>query len=150
LYHTIVRRRARGVFERLNRGDWPSLMASFAKDVYHAFPGEHALGGQRHSREALGDWFERLFRLFPHPDFDVRHVASRGWPWNTWVSVEWIDHVTPREGEPYISEGTHWMHLRWGRVTEIHAYLDTQRVAEACRQMAAAGIEEADAEPIVG
>jgi hypothetical protein len=34
-------------------------------------------------------------------------------------------------------------------VTYFHAFLDTQRIADACRQMAEAGVEEAAAAPIV-
>ena len=149
MYHSIVRRRVRAVFECLNRGDWLSVLEDVAEDVHHVFPGDHALGGERHSREAVARWFGRLFRLFPNPDFDVLRVASRGWPWNTWVAVEWIDRVTPREGSPYVNEGTHWIGVHWGKVTAIHAYLDSQRVADACRYMSVNGIEEAGAEPIV-
>ena len=149
MYHSIVRSRIRAGFEHLNRGDWLRVLEDVAEDVHHVFPGDHALGGERHSREAVARWFGRLFRLFPNPDFDVLHVASRGWPWNTWVAVEWIDRVTPCVGNPYVNEGTHWIGVHWGKVIVIHAYLDSQRVADACRHMSAHGIEEAAAEPIV-
>jgi hypothetical protein len=48
-----------------------------------------------------------------------------------------------------VSTTAHWIHLRWGRATYFHAYLDTERVAEACRMMAAGGVPEAAAPPIV-
>jgi hypothetical protein len=35
-----------------------------------------------------------------------------------------------------------------GKGTYVRAYLETERVADACRRMAAAGIEEAAAPPI--
>jgi ketosteroid isomerase-like protein len=149
VYHAIVRRRIRGVFESLNRGDWRAPLADTAEDVHHVFPGDHALGGERHSRAALERWFERLFRLFPEPRFEVRRVAARGWPWRTWVAVEWIDHVSPVIGETYENRGAHWVNVRWGKVTAIHAYLDTQRIVEACRELAEQGVEEAAAAPIV-
>jgi ketosteroid isomerase-like protein len=147
VYRALVSRRIRGVFESLNRHDPP--MGDAAEDVHHVFPGDHPLGGERHSREALGRWFERLFRLFPGSHFEVRRVAVRGWPWDTWAAVEWVDRVGPAVGEPYVNEGSHWIRIRWGRVIEIHAYLDTQKVADACREMAAGGIEEAAAAPIL-
>lgn len=40
--------------------------------------------------------------------------------------------------------------IRNGRVAYFHAYEDSQKVARACEQMAALGIEEAAAAPIVG
>jgi hypothetical protein len=36
-----------------------------------------------------------------------------------------------------------------GKVTYFHAYLDTQRIDRACREMAEAGVAEAAAGPIV-
>ena len=148
MYHAVVRRRARGAFERLTRGDWPSVVDDLADDVHHVFAGDHPLGGERHSREAVVRWFERLFRLFPGLSFEVHRVASRGWPWSTWVAVEWTDWTTPAAGGDYRNDGAHWIHLRWGKATYVHAYLDSQRVAKACREMAAQGIEEAAAPPI--
>ena len=55
-----------------------------ADDVHHVFPGDNALGGERHSREA----FERLYRLIPEIEFEVRDMAVRGWPWDTTIAVE--------------------------------------------------------------
>jgi ketosteroid isomerase-like protein len=53
-------------------------------------------------------------------------------------------------GEPYVQHGTHWFRIRWGSATEIRAYLDTQKVEQAMRTMADAGIDEAAAPPITG
>src|SRR3954451_17822876 len=73
-----------------------------------------------------------------------------GGPWSTWVAVQWTARLAPQQGEAYLNQGAHWIHLRWGKVVYFHAYLDTQLVAEACRYMAERGIEEAAAEPITG
>ena len=148
MYHAIVRRRARGIFERLSRGEWRETTADIADDVVHVFPGEHALGGERHSRDAMERWFERLYRLFPDLNFEVKRVVAQGWPWDTLVAGEWRDWVNAADGVPYENEGAHWIRLRWGKGTYVHAYLETERVADACRRMAAAGIEEAAAPPI--
>ncbi len=50
---------------------------------------------------------------------------------------------------PYENEGAHWIRLRRGKATYIHAYLDTEKVTEACERLAAAGVDEAAAAPIV-
>jgi ketosteroid isomerase-like protein len=149
MYHAIVRRKARGVFEHLSRGEWEKTTADLAEDVVHTFPGDHPLGGTRHTRAAMERWFERLFRLYPELQFEVKRVVAKGWPWDTWVAVEWRDHGKAADGEPYENEGAHWLRLRWGKGVYVHAYLDTAVVAESCRRMAAAGIEEASAAPIV-
>jgi ketosteroid isomerase-like protein len=49
---------------------------------------------------------------------------------------------------PYENEGAHWIRLKGGKATYIHAYLDTEKVTEICRRMAASGVEEAAAPPI--
>jgi ketosteroid isomerase-like protein len=148
MYHAIVRRKAAGIFDHLGRGEWRETTADIADDVTHVFPGDHAVGGVRHSREAMERWFERLYRLYPELQFEVKRVTAKGWPWNTWIAIEWRDWGTAADGEPYENEGAHWIHLRWGKATYVHAYADTQVIAESCRRMAAAGIEEAAAAPI--
>ena len=148
MYHAIVRHRARGIFESLERGDWEAATADVADDVTHIFSGDHPLGGERHSREAMQRWFQRVFRLYPRLEFEVHRVSAKGWPWDTWVAVEWSDRGEAADGVPYVNHGAHWIRLRWGKAVYIHAYLDTQVVEESCRRMAAAGIEEAAAPPI--
>jgi ketosteroid isomerase-like protein len=148
VYHAFVRRKVRRAFDGLSRGDYREALAAAAPDVHHVFAGDHPLGGERHSRQAMAFWFERLFRLFPSLDFEVRRVVAKGWPWDTLVAVEWAARVTPQAGDPYINEAVHVLRLRWGRAVYVHAYEDSQKVADACRRMAAAGIEEAAAAPI--
>jgi ketosteroid isomerase-like protein len=136
------------MFGYLSRGDWATVVDRLVDDVHHVFPGEHPLGGERHGSAAVLAWFERLGRLYPGHDFDVHTVVSRGWPWSTWVAIQWSARLTPRHGAPYTNHGAHWVHLRWGRATYFHAYLDTQLVTRSCAEMAAAGIQEAAAPPI--
>jgi ketosteroid isomerase-like protein len=65
MYHSIVRCLARKNFERLNSGDYESVLASIAPDIVHTFSGDHALGGTRHSVKGMRRWFQRLFILCP-------------------------------------------------------------------------------------
>lgn len=136
------------MFAGLSRGEWQPLLGSLAERVHHVFPGVHPLGGERHTREAVQRWFERLERLFPEHDFQIQRVSSRGWPWSAWVALQWSARLSPAVGEPYVNRGTHWLHIRWTKVHGVHAYLDTQLLAEACRAMAQQGVSEAGAEPI--
>jgi ketosteroid isomerase-like protein len=150
IYRTIVKRKARGIFASLSDGDWQATTTDLADDVHHVFPGANALGGERHSREAIERWFERLYRLIPEIEFEVHDVAVRGWPWDTAIAVEWADRGRGADGTAYENEGAHWIRLRWGKATEIHAYLDTEKVSALLATMAAAGVEEAAAAPIAG
>jgi ketosteroid isomerase-like protein len=148
MYKTIARRKARQVFENLSAGDWRATLKDVHPHVHHVFPGDNAVGGERHSREAMERWFERVYRIFPKLDFEVKHVAVHGPPWDMWVGVEWTDRAEPPGIEPYENDGAHWIRLQRGKATYIHAYLDTERVTETCRLLAESGMEEAAAPPI--
>jgi len=148
VFHALVRRRIRETFDALSRGDYSVALDGLADDVHHVFAGDHALGGERHSRDAVRRWFERVFRLYDLR-FDVQRVLVTGPPWDLVEGVEWIGHAAPKAGEPYVNEGAHIIRIRRGRVAYFHAYEDSQKVADACRRMADAGIEEAAAAPIV-
>ena len=148
MYKTIAKRKVRGAFASLSEGDHRSALSDTAEDVHHVFPGENAVGGERHSREAMGRWLERLGRLFPELEFDVKRVAVKGPPWDMKIAVEWTDRGLCADGVAYENEGAHWIRLVRGKAKEIHAYLDTGKVTAHCERMAAAGIDEAKAEPI--
>jgi ketosteroid isomerase-like protein len=150
MYKRIAERRIRAVFDHLTRGEFDAALADAADDVHHVFPGDNAVGGERHSKEAMRRWLERLHRLFPELVFEVERVGVRGWPWDMWVSVKWSDRGRAADGVEYRNAGAHWIRLRRAKAVQIQAYLDTEQVSEACRRMAAAGIEEAAAQPITG
>ncbi|MDP9116949.1 MAG: nuclear transport factor 2 family protein [Actinomycetota bacterium] len=112
------------------------------------FAGTHALGGERHDREAVRAWFERLFLLYPELTFEVSRVTCTGWPWALQATGEWVALATPLHGRAYRNQGAHVIRLRGTRVTHLHAYEDSQAVAQALQIMAQAGIAEAEAAPI--
>jgi ketosteroid isomerase-like protein len=150
VYRTIVKRKARGIFDALSRGDVEAVVADLAEDVDHVFPGNNALGGERHSQAAFEEWLRRLYRLIPEIEFEVLDVAVRGWPWDTAVAVEWIDRGRAADGTPYVNQGAHWIRLRWGKAVEVHGHLDTEKLTRLLDEMAAAGIDEAAAAPVAG
>ena len=148
MYRLFVERRVRETFRQLSAGDWQSSVAQMPTELVHRFPGDHALGGVRRTKQGLQQWFERLYTIFPDLRFDVTRVLVRGWPWDTLVAVEWVDRATPPDGIPYINGGTHILRLRRGKIVSLHAYCDTQKVAEVCDRLAARGMAEAAAPPI--
>ena len=96
-------------------------------------------------------WFERVYRLIPVFEEEVRDVLVRGWPWNTVVAVQWIARgKSPASDETFVLHGVHIARFRWGKVTELQAYPDTEKFSAYLRQLAARGVEEAAAAPIEG
>jgi ketosteroid isomerase-like protein len=148
MYKRFAERQARGVFQALSEGDWRKSLEDVADDVHHTFPGDNAIGGERHSKQAMERWFERVYRLIPDLNFEVKRVAVKGPPWDLKVAVEWRDWGHAADGVAYENEGAHWIRIQRGKATYIHAYLDTGKVTELCRRLADGGIEEAAAPPI--
>ena len=143
-----VERNVRATFRQIGQRDYETLLEQTAPSVLHVFPGDHALGGTRHTRDGLRRWFERLFLLFPELRFEVKEVAVRSLPWNATVMVQWENRGSAYDGQPYANQGAHVLRLRRGRLIYLHEYLDSQRVAEVCRELVEQGVSEAAAEPI--
>jgi ketosteroid isomerase-like protein len=148
MYHFFVRRTVKRLFECLNRGEYEIVLKGISPSITHIFSGSHALGGTRHSVEAMRRWFQRLYLLSPALNFEIKNIAVSGFPWDTTIAVEWIDAATPADGSHYVNEGVHIIKMRWGKVVYLHAYLDTQLVAALCDRLAKHGISEAMAVPI--
>jgi ketosteroid isomerase-like protein len=129
VYRAIVARRIRTAWKHLARGDYEYVLDQLAAPFTHSFAGDHALGGERSSRGAQRAWFERLLRLLP--------------------AVALISVRATVAGRPYHNEVAQTIDLRWGRITRIHNLEDTQQLAAALERLAAAGIDEARATPIM-
>lgn len=148
MYHALTKRIARNAFEDLSDRNREPLLDRCAVDVRHAFAGRHALGGTRHSRADFRAWLERLHRLFPALRFHIRDILVAGPPWNTRLAIAWTDRGVAADGVDYENEGVHRLRLEWGRLVALEAHLDTQHLERTLDRMAAAGIDEAAADPI--
>jgi ketosteroid isomerase-like protein len=84
MYHAIVEKRVRTLFDAVNRGDAEPVLCSFSQRFEHLFLGEnHALSGSRHTLALTRAWYERLYRLLPDIEFEVFRVwvsGARGTP----------------------------------------------------------------------
>ncbi len=149
MYHAIVKRIAKKNFERVNQKDFDALLKDCVPNVHHRFGGRHALGGERHDRETLRLWFERLGRLVPKLTLTVHDIWVKGLPHNTTVIIRWSAADTLPDGSPYRNHGVHIVRMRWGKIVEIDANEDSQAVAENLKMQAAYGVEEAVAPQIV-
>jgi ketosteroid isomerase-like protein len=149
MYHAIVKRIALRNFLRVNEKDYPAILKECSPDIHHRFGGHHALGGERHDRESLRRWFERLGRLSPTLHLTVHDVWVKGFPWNTIVIMRWSGVQDMPDGSHYDNHGVHIIRMRWGSVSEIDANEDSQLVAAGLQIWAAHGVNEALADPIL-
>ncbi len=149
MYHAIVKRIALQNFLRVNRKDYAAILKGCSLDVHHRFGGHHALGGERHDREALGRWFERLGRVATTLTLTVPDVWVKGWPWKTPVILRWSAVPDLPDGSPYNNHGVHIIRMRWGKVFDIDANEDSQLVAASLQIWAGYGVSEALAAPIL-
>lgn len=148
MYRLIVARRIRQIFASINAGDWETMVGSLAPEFTYRFYGDHALGGERSTLDAMRLWWERVFRFLPGARFEVRDVLVAGWPWHTRVASDLVVRTTLPDGTPYTNVVNQFVRLRWGRVIEVRTLEDTQKLEQALRKLAATGIEEAEASQI--
>jgi ketosteroid isomerase-like protein len=148
MYHAIVKHEIRKSFRAVAEGRYDAVTHGAAPDLRHRFIGTHALGGERHTAAAFRRWLERVGRLSPSFVFRIDDMIVAGMPWNTRAVVHWHKIETLRDGTQSISEGLHMIRLRWFRVVSIDVFQDTAATEAELRQLAAAGIDEALAEPI--
>ncbi len=150
MYHTIVRSKLINNFHHLNNGDYPRIVKQFSASPQHIVAGESALGGERHTREGVGQWYERLFRIFPQLQFTVTDIAIRGLPWNTAITVHFVVNTTLKNGQAYQNTIEQTIRLKWGKIVFMQIDEDTQKLTNALQIQASAGISDASAPPIVG
>jgi ketosteroid isomerase-like protein len=148
VYRNVVRGKVIHAFERLSEQDASAALDLMAEDVHYWFSGHHALGGERVSKAGVERWFGRLFRLFKS-HFVLKSVEVAGWPWDSTVVTVFDDHVTPPFGEAYVNPCVQVTRLRWGKAVAIRTYVDTGRIEAVLGELAAHGIEEAAAPPIL-
>lgn len=145
----IVRRNLRKSFEAINEGNYAAIVRQFKPEASeHWFSGTHALAGRRDTMAEIQQWYDRLAAVFPTLRFEITKMVVGGWPWDTVAMIEWIDHVSDRDGNKFSNQGVHVIRLRWAKVTELHVYCDTQLLADICRRIAGQGLPDAAAEPI--
>jgi ketosteroid isomerase-like protein len=89
-------------------------------------------------------------RVLPTLHLTVNHVSVKGWPWHTTVFAQWNGTANLLNGDAsYVNRGLHVFTLRWGRVSALEEFQDSQAAACALAAQAGAGLAEAGAEPIV-
>lgn len=148
MYKRIVRTKVRDTFERINAGDYLTMVDGLAPRFEYRFHGDHALGGRRTTREAMIRWWERATRLLPGVRFEVQDVLVSGGPSRTRIAVRSRVYGDLPNGERYDNTVFQFLTLVWGRVTEVETLEDLQILERALAVLAAAGQQEATAAPI--
>ena len=136
MYKTIAKRKARGIFAALSRGDWRGDARDVADDVHHVFPGDNAFGGERHSREGL-----EVVRAPLPPDPRARVRGQRGRRARLAVGHGGRGRVVrprpSRRRRALRERGRPLDPPARGKATYIHAYLDTEKVTAITDRLAA-------------
>jgi len=147
VYRTIVAAQVRKAWKHVDARDHMYVVDGFADEFTYRFVGAHALGGVRHTKEAMDRWFRRVFLLVGDCRFVVDDVLVKGWPWRTRAVV--LVRVTGElAGGPYENDVVQTIDIRWGKITAVTTLEDTQKLERTLDRLAATGIEEARAPPI--
>ena len=148
MYHRIVANKVHATFAQISTGNWEPMITVMAHSFRNTFYGDSALSGERHTIEAVRQWWERSFRLIKNPTFQVDEVIVSGGPWATRIATRVRVRATLADGSDYENVFMQNMRMRWARITEIHTLEDTAALQRALDRVAASGIPEAHAAPI--
>jgi len=83
LYSYFVKKLIRQSFDHVNNHRWDELLKSATPNIHYRFGGAHAIGGERHDKETLRRWFERVGRVLPNLQLKINDIWVKGWPWHT-------------------------------------------------------------------
>ena len=108
-------REVRAVFERINDGDYMSMVNGLAPSFEYRFHGDHALGGRRTTRESMIRWWKRVVALLPGARFDIGDVLVNGGPWRTRIAVRASISGNLPGDVRYENTVFQFMTLAWGR-----------------------------------
>lgn len=148
MYKRIVRGKVRAVFERINAGDYMTMVDGLAPSFEYRFHGEHALGGRRTTRESTIRWWQRVLDLLPGARFDIQDVLVNGGPWRTRIAVRASIAGDLPGGVRYENTVFQFMTLAWGKVISVETVEDLQVLERALAAVAENGKPEALAPPI--
>jgi ketosteroid isomerase-like protein len=148
VFNMIARRLYRRAWQAMNAHDYDAILKLLAPEFRMTFMGDTSLGGTRTTKAAMAAWFERLFRLLPDAQFELRQVAVDGPPWNTRIAGLLTIRATTPVGEPYENVFVQFVRLRFGRILWYEIHEDSLRFWRLCQRLAADGIAEATAPPI--
>lgn len=149
MYHYFVKKLVRKSFKLLNEHNYAQLTKPLASDVKHTFSGDHALGGVRHDLTAFKSWLERLGRVMPKLRINVVNIVVKGLPNNTLAIARWIGTATLENGDHYLNTGVHFITIKWGKLTELEVYEDSQAVHNGLEKQYQSGILEAKSPQIL-
>jgi ketosteroid isomerase-like protein len=149
-YSRLIKKLIRRSFDDVNNHNYDELLKAVAPNVHHRFAGAHSIGGERHDKEAMRRWLERVGRVLPNLHIKINDIWVKGGPWHTKVFVQWDATATLLNGDSsYFNRGFHVITMRWGKVYSLDVFEDSQEVARGLAIQAESGLEEAVAEQIV-
>jgi len=149
MYHSIIKHNIKKAFQLVNNHNYVELVKGLSPTIRHDFSGDHALGGTRNNLAAVKEWFERVGRLLPDLKLTITNIVVKGWPNNTLAIVQWTAAATLQNSDAYRNHGVHFVTIKWGKITQMKVYEDSQAVANALEKQYAAGIKEAKAGQII-
>ncbi|MBC8170920.1 MAG: nuclear transport factor 2 family protein [Anaerolineae bacterium] len=150
MYHFIVKRIVQHGFREMSKGNYEAAIKLFTPDIHFKFEGNHALGADLHSVEAVREWFQRISRIFPGLQFKPQRIIVSGMPWATHVATQLQISATLPDGRLYQNTAVQFLHLKWGRVLTDYVLEDTQILVTELENMGRQGNAEALAQPMRG
>jgi len=139
----VVRRTVR----QINDGNVRALMRNYSDDSTVVFPGDHSWGGTFRGRDEIERFFRRVVEA--RLKFAAGEVVAKGPPWRLTVCCQLFDRAAAPDGTVvYSNRVMELIETAWGKIQYQELYLDTQKVAEFDRYLAAQPGVQTDRPPV--
>ena len=127
MYASLLGAFIRRSVRRLNNGDIGPMLAAYADDAVHKFPGKSSWAGTRRGKAEIEKFLQRFVDV--SLQLEIRQFVVSGWPWNTSVCVLFTDFAQDDSGNVvYENSGVIYARISWGKITFQENFEDTEKV----------------------
>lgn len=141
MYKALIRSTVRRTFAKLNDGDAEATLKLAAPDAEMTFSGDNSWSSEfrpvttgrerfvtHRGIDEIRAFCERFVDVGLHAE--IEDILVNGPPWNTRVAVRARDFLVGPDGsDEYNNRFVDIFEMRWGRVTRLEVYEDTERIA---------------------
>jgi ketosteroid isomerase-like protein len=142
LVRQILLIRFRRDVQRLNEGDYGSLLGNYAEDALLRFnDGPHRFAGEHRGKAAIERFFQDFVAAGVHGELKGLWVA--GPPWALTLAARFDDEASAPDGERlYENQAAMVVRTRWGKIVEHEDFFaDTARILAFEQALGERGIE---------
>lgn len=124
----IAKSKVTSSYDLLNRKDIDSFLANWHDESTFIYPGNIAVSGEFKGKEAIKEFFQKLFEQFPTFNITPKNVCVKNifdFVGTNVVTVEWLEENINKNGDKVQVSGVTVITLKFGKATYAKDYIFT-------------------------